>query len=42
MRNKRKVVVQLVEGDKLHNQRLIEYFANKYNERKMKNESERL
>lgn len=38
MRTKRKVVVRYVEDGRLHNQRLIEYFANKYNERKMKND----
>lgn len=33
MRSKRTVVVKLVNSEKLHNQRLIEYLANKYKER---------
>lgn len=38
MRNKRKLVVKLIEGDKIHNRRLLaEYFAKKFNERNMKN-----
>lgn len=33
MRNERKVVVKLVHSEKIHNQRLVEYLANKYKER---------
>lgn len=39
MRSKRKVVVQLVESEQIHNHRLAEYFARKFNERNMKNET---
>lgn len=35
MRSQRKVTIKLVEGGKLHNQRLVEYLANKFNERKV-------
>ena len=34
MRNERKVVVKLIESEKIHNHRLIaEFFAKKFNER---------
>ena len=33
MRNKRKVVVNLIETNKINNARLVEYLANKYKER---------
>ena len=36
-KNKRKIVVKLIESDKVHNQRLAEYFAQKFNERGLKN-----
>lgn len=40
MRNERKVIVQLVQSDKVHNHRLLaEFFANKINERGTKNEN---
>lgn len=32
MRNKRKVAVKLIERGEIHNARLIEYLANKFNE----------
>lgn len=35
MRNRRKVVVRLIETEKIHNQRLVDFLANKYKERKM-------
>lgn len=39
MRNERKVVVQLVQSEKVHNQRLLaEFFAKKINERGIDNE----
>lgn len=39
MRNDRKVVVKLIESDKVHNHRLLaEYFAKKFNERGIRNE----
>ena len=38
MRSKRKVVVQLVESGGIHNHRLVEYFAKKFDERKIENE----
>ena len=39
MRNEKKVVVKLIESEKIHNHRLLtEYFAKKFNERNMKNE----
>ena len=38
MRSERKVVVRLVESEKVHNHRLLaEYFARKFNERKFEN-----
>ena len=38
--NQRKVTVKLIESDQVHNQRLLaEYFAKKFNERKMRNET---
>lgn len=33
MRNKRKVVVHLIESKEVHNERLVEYLASKYNVR---------
>lgn len=33
MRSKRKVVVNLIQSEQLHNARLIEYFANRVKER---------
>lgn len=33
MRNKRKVVVKLIQSEQVHNARLIEYFANRVKER---------
>ena len=33
MRNKRKVVINLIESENIHNQRLAEYFARKISER---------
>lgn len=33
MRNKRKVVVNLIDNGKINNERLVEYFANKIKER---------
>lgn len=38
MRKERKVVVKLIECERIHNHRLAEYFARKYAERKMKDE----
>lgn len=39
MRSKRKIVVELIDTEKIHNHRLLaDYFAKKYNERTMKNE----
>ena len=35
--NTRKVVVNLIETEKIHNHRLAEYFANKYKERGLQN-----
>lgn len=37
MRNKRKVVVKLIEKEYVSNQRLVEYLAAKYKEREVKN-----
>lgn len=37
-RTHRKVIVELVEKENISNQRLVEYLANKYRERKIKNE----
>ncbi len=39
MRNRRKVVVRLIETEKIHNQRLAEFLANKFNERGVKNDT---
>lgn len=33
MRNKRKIVINLVDAGKVNNERLIEYFANRIKER---------
>lgn len=33
MRNSRKIVVNLVQSEQVHNARLVEYFANKVKER---------
>lgn len=33
MRSKRKVVVNLIQSEQVHNARLIEYFANRVKER---------
>lgn len=33
MRNRKKVVVNLIQSEQLHNARLVEYFANKAKER---------
>lgn len=38
MRNKRKIVVNLVDTGKVNNERLIEYFANRIKERGLDNE----
>ena len=38
MRNKRKIVVNLVDTGKVNNERLIEYFANRIKERGLNNE----
>lgn len=35
--NRRKVTVRLIEKEYINNQRLVEYFANKYKERGMNN-----
>lgn len=40
MRSRRRITVKLVESERIHNQRLIEYFANKFNERKLTNEKD--
>lgn len=38
--NQRKITVNLIEQEQIHNHRLLaEYFAKKFNERKMRNES---
>lgn len=37
-RNERKITVRLIETEKIHNHRLAEYFARKFNERGRKNE----
>lgn len=39
MRSRRKITVKLVESERIHNQRLIEYFANKFKERNIENET---
>lgn len=39
MRNERKVVVRLIESEKIHNHRLAEYFAKKFDERNIRNEN---
>lgn len=39
MRHERKVIVRLIESDKVHNHRLLaEFFAKKINERGVKDE----
>lgn len=39
MRNERKVVVRLIDSDKVHNHRLLaEFFAKKINERGVRND----
>lgn len=39
MRNERKMIVRLIESDKVHNHRLLaEFFAKKLNERSVKND----
>lgn len=39
MRNERKMIVRLIESEKVHNHRLIaEYFAKRINERGINNE----
>lgn len=39
MRNERKVIVRLIESDKVHNHRLLaEFFAKRINERGINNE----
>lgn len=38
MRNKRAVKVKFIEKEFINNQRLVEYLANKYKERKMNND----
>lgn len=38
MRNKRKIVVELVDTGKVNNERLIEYLANRVKERRCNNE----
>ena len=39
MKNERKVVVRLIDSDKVHNHRLLaEFFAKRINERGVKNE----
>lgn len=37
MRNKRKIVVNMVENGNINNARLIEYLANKFKERGIEN-----
>lgn len=39
MRNKRKTIVRLIESEKVNNQRLIEFFAKRINERGMGNDN---
>ena len=38
MRKERKIVVKLIESERIHNHRLVEYFAKKFNERNIENE----
>lgn len=39
MRNERKIIVRLIDSDKVHNHRLIaEFFAKKINERGINND----
>lgn len=40
--NQRKVTVKLIEQEYINNQRLVEYLANKYKERNMKDEKNNL
>ncbi len=35
--NQRKVTVRLIEQEHINNQRLVEYFANKYKEKRFEN-----
>ena len=35
--NHRKITVKLIEKEYINNQRLVEYLANKYKERRMEN-----
>lgn len=37
MRNKRKIVINLVDAGKVNNERLVEYFANRIKERGLNN-----
>ncbi len=37
MRKPRKITVKLIEQEYINNHRLVEYLANKYNERGVKN-----
>ena len=39
MRNKRKIVLNMIESGNVNNTRLAEYFANKFKERGIKNGS---
>lgn len=38
MRNKRKIILDVIEDGKVNNRRLAEYFANKFKERGIENE----
>lgn len=38
LRNERTVKVKVIEKEYINNQRLVEYLANKYRERRMRNE----
>lgn len=38
MRNERKMIVRLIDSDKVHNHRLAEFFTKKINERGVKND----
>jgi hypothetical protein len=39
MRNERKLIVRLIDSDKVHNHRLLaEFFAKKFNERSVEND----
>lgn len=37
MRNERKITVKLIESERIHNHRLVEYFARRINERGLNN-----